>query len=74
MPRSNGKPPKYRHHKSSGRAYVVIDGSTIYLGRYDSAESHQKYHALITEWLGNCRRTPRRLPVVVMIDALSKCS
>ena len=26
MPRLNGRPPKYRHHKASGRGYVEIGG------------------------------------------------
>ena len=43
--------PAYRLHKPSGQARVIIDGKHIYLGRFDSPESHQKYHRLVGEWL-----------------------
>ena len=45
----NRKPPKYRLHKASGCAVVTIHGEDIYLGKYDSPESHEKYHRLILE-------------------------
>jgi len=32
--------PKYRHHKGSGQALVQINRERIYLGVYDSPESH----------------------------------
>jgi len=43
--------PKYSKHKASGQARVRIDGRTIYLGKYDSPDSHRKYDALIARWL-----------------------
>lgn len=58
MPKLNGRPPKYRHHKATKRAYVQLDGRPVYLGRYDSPESWEKYHRLIGEWLANGRRLP----------------
>ena len=36
--------PKYRHHKGSGQALVVIKDRRIYLGKYDSPESKETYH------------------------------
>ena len=48
--------PKYRLHKGSGQALVQIDGRRIYLGKYDSPESHQKYERIVSEWLAAARR------------------
>jgi hypothetical protein len=45
----SSNPPKYRHHKRSGRAVVTIAGKHVYLGKYNSAESHEKYRRLIAE-------------------------
>ena len=42
--------PSYRLHKPSGQARVIIDRKHIYLGRFDSPESHAKYHRLVGEW------------------------
>lgn len=35
--------PAYGLHKASGQARVAIGGRTIYLGKYGSPESHEKY-------------------------------
>jgi hypothetical protein len=43
--------PKYRFHKGSGQALVQINRERIYLGVYDSPESHEKYRRLVAEWL-----------------------
>ena len=43
--------PSYRHQKSRNLAVVRIDGKDVYLGEYDSAESHAKYERVIAEWL-----------------------
>ncbi len=43
--------PKYRLHKGSGQALVQINGERIYLGKYGSAESKEKYQRIIAEWL-----------------------
>lgn len=45
------KIPSYRHQKSRGLAVVRIDGRDVYLGPYDSPESHAKYEQLIAAWL-----------------------
>lgn len=44
--RLQGKPPKLRHHKPTGRAYVAVGGRSVYLGKHGSAESWRRYHAL----------------------------
>jgi integrase len=48
--------PKYRFHKGSGQALVQINGDRIYLGRYGSEESQEKYQRLVSEWLSNGRQ------------------
>ncbi|MFO0905688.1 MAG: site-specific integrase [Pirellulales bacterium] len=45
------KVPSYRHYKPKNLGVVRINGRDIYLGRYDSAESWQKYHQLIAAFL-----------------------
>ena len=54
MPVSVSEPriPKYRHYKPKNLGVVRINGHDEYLGRYNSAESWEKYHRLIAEWLG----------------------
>jgi integrase len=41
--------PKYRLHKGSDQALVEIDRRRVYLGRYNSAESREKYRRLVAE-------------------------
>ncbi len=43
------KLPVYRHHKPSGQARVRWQNREIYLGRFDSAESRQRYAELLTK-------------------------
>lgn len=57
MPRSQKLDPKYRHHRSSGQAYVVINGKDVWLGTYGSKGSRNKYHAVLSEWIA---REPNR--------------
>ncbi|MCA8999156.1 MAG: site-specific integrase [Planctomycetaceae bacterium] len=42
--------PKYSHHKATGQAFVRINGSFIYLGKYGSPESHDAYDREIVKW------------------------
>lgn len=49
MPRKSGQVPAYRLHKPSGQARVIISGQHIYLGRYGSSESREKYSRIIAE-------------------------
>jgi integrase len=49
MPRKRSHVPSYRLHKPSGQARVIINGQHIYLGRYGSRESREKYSRLIAE-------------------------
>ncbi len=49
--------PKYRQYKPKGLGVVRIDGRDVYLGKYNSPESWEKYHRLIGEWLTNGRKS-----------------
>ena len=49
MPATTRHAPKYRHFKPKNLAVVRIDGHDHYLGRYDSPESHERYHRLLAE-------------------------
>ena len=48
--------PSFRHHKATGQGYVELVGKRIYLGRYDRAETREKYHRLLAEWIANGRQ------------------
>jgi integrase len=50
--------PKYEFH-ISGQARVRFCGVDYYLGKFDSPESHAKYHALLAEYLSNGQQPPK---------------
>lgn len=52
MPRAN-RVPKYRHFRPRNLGVVRIHGRDHYLGMFDSPESWEKYHRLITEFLAH---------------------
>lgn len=49
--------PKYRLHKTSGRAVVTLSCKEFYLGKYGTKESRQAYDRLISEWESTGRST-----------------
>lgn len=49
MPRPKSAIPPYRHHKSTGRAVVYVNRKSVFLGKYDSPESRQKYAEIISQ-------------------------
>ena len=51
--------PPYRCHKPTNQAIVEFNGQRIYLGRFDSPSSHERYRKLIADWLANDRKLPR---------------
>jgi integrase len=57
MPRTYSH-PGYRLHKATRQAVVTLDGRTVYLGRYGSKASQEKYDRLILEWAANGRSLP----------------
>ncbi len=42
--------PKYAHHRSSDCARVRIQGKTIWLGKYGTAELKRRYREVIAQW------------------------
>jgi integrase len=58
MPKKTVKIPAYRHHKGSGQAFVQVNGSRRYLGKYGSEKSQERYRRLVAELLA----TPIALP------------
>ncbi|RPI64315.1 MAG: site-specific integrase [Planctomycetaceae bacterium] len=63
--------PSLNLHKPTGQGYVRLNGRFIYLGRFDAAETHQKYHQLIAEWmvLGRQLQQPQEEITVLEIVA-----
>ena len=45
--------PKFRHHKASGRAYVVLNQRAFWLGKSGTEEAEQNYNKTIAEWLSS---------------------
>jgi hypothetical protein len=56
MPKLNGRLPKYRKHKHSGKAVVTLNGEDHYLGVHGSEERLGLYDKLIAQWLASGRR------------------
>ena len=50
MPDRILRTPQYRHDKPKDLAVVRIDGRDVYLGKYSSPESHEKYWRVVAEW------------------------
>ncbi|HEY1603517.1 MAG TPA: tyrosine-type recombinase/integrase [Pirellulales bacterium] len=62
------KIPAYRRHKAVGQAYVNINGRQVYLGKYDSPESHERYRRIVAEF---CARPAVVAAQSVSIDGLT---
>ena len=69
MPVKESHVPQMCQHKSSGRAFVRIDGRTRYLGRWGSADARDKYAALISQWLANDRTLPQEAATPTAISS-----
>jgi hypothetical protein len=41
--------PSYRLPKGSGQAVMVLNGRSVYLGVWNSSESHAKYERAVAE-------------------------
>jgi integrase len=74
MPRLVRMVPRYRKHRPSGQAVVVLSGQTFYLGPHGTKASKHEYDRLVMEWLARGRQPLRRdgdvdeLAVVELID------
>lgn len=56
MPRVVNRVPSLRLHKSSGRAYVQIEGRAHYLGKHGTKDSQKAYERFVAEWLARDKR------------------
>lgn len=54
--------PKYRHYKPKGLAVVRVDGRDVYLGKYDSPESWEKYYRVLADRRASGRAGPATEP------------
>ena len=59
MPDLAHRLPKYRHYRPKDLAVVRIEGRDVYLGKFGSSESHEKYRRVIAEWLAT---GPKSIP------------
>jgi hypothetical protein len=57
MPKLSNIVPKYRKHRASGQAVVVLCGVDHYLGPHGTKVSKAEYDRLISEWLAVGRRS-----------------
>lgn len=71
-PKRPPRTPKYRLHRKSGRAFVEPNGRRVYLGDYESAETRQKYHAVIAEWEANSRTLPVPPDEITVVELLAR--
>jgi len=55
MARPKSHKSKYCFHKTSGRAFVRIADRQIWLGKYGSQESKDKYDAVVGQWISQGR-------------------
>lgn len=62
MPRPRNPVPSYLHNKATGRAYCVVGGRYVYLGKFGSAESKAAYQKLLKD-LGNPAAGEKKSPV-----------
>jgi hypothetical protein len=70
MPARRSTISKFRHHKATGQALVVIDGKSIYLGKYDTAEARERYDRVVAEWLCNGRCAARDVRGLTVAEAI----
>src|SRR4051794_15421990 len=55
MPRPRSLKPKYCLDKPSCRAFVMLSGNRVYLGRHGTQESRDEYDRLVGEWIAQGR-------------------
>lgn len=57
---SKNRLPKYRRHKEGNRdrAFVDLSGRRVYLGKYNSPESRERFARTVAEWLSAGKQGP----------------
>ena len=63
--------PKYRLHKATGQALVQIDGRRIYLGKYGTPESEERYRRTVAEWLDGCLKPDESYSIAIRDHSLT---
>lgn len=71
MPKLTKSTPRYRKHKATGQAVVVLDGKTFYLGPHGTKASKLQYDQLIGEWLANGRHLPAQQGEILTVTKLA---
>lgn len=61
MSRRGKKVPSYGLHKPSGQARIIVRGTSIYLGKHGSPESHEAYARWVTKLSAETPPEPVRL-------------
>ena len=79
MPTLKNAVPKYRKHRASGQAVVIIAGRDHYLGPWRTKASKAEYDRLIGEWLAAGRPVRQnvdanQITVVELVRVLEACS
>lgn len=66
--------PKYSHHKATGQARVRLGGNDVYLGKFDTPESHEKYRRVVAEYFAarvvSAKKGRRPAPPDISINEL----
>jgi len=66
--------PKYRRQKSKphDRAFVELNGTRVYLGRWRSSESKARYARLVADWEGNGRQLPVAADEITVVELVAR--
>jgi integrase len=56
---------QYRLHKASGQAFVSLGGKRVYLGRFGTEESKQRYRLLLADWKTTGQVSTNQMPSAV---------
>lgn len=64
--------PKLRHHKTTGQAYVVLNGKAIYFGPSGTDEVMEKYHQAIAEWIAAGKQLNQPLDGITVNEIIAR--
>lgn len=73
MPRPKGsvKEPSYRLHQATGQARMLVNGRTIYLGKFGSPESHEARRRILAEWYSRGKQAPSTSTTMTVAEVLA---
>lgn len=66
------KAPRLYYHKASGQGYVILNGRTVYLGKFDLPETQQKYHQLMAEWMAHGQQLPVAAEIMTVSEIIAR--